>query len=61
MGTGGRPRKVKRHFMWLNYLRPTRRGSERRAGRVHFRTAAPKPPERAQGPERTDREDQGSS
>lgn len=44
MGTGGRPRKVKQHFMWLNYLRPTKRGSKRRAGRKHFQTAVSTPP-----------------
>ena len=39
----GRPRKVKRHFMWLNYLKADKRASERRARststRGRFRTA----------------------
>ncbi len=35
----GQPRKAKRHFMWLNYLKANPRGSERRRGRQHFKTA----------------------
>ena len=35
----GLPRKPKRHFMWLNYLKVGQRGSERRRGRRHFKTA----------------------
>jgi len=35
----GQPRKAKRHFMWLNYLKVGPRGSERRRGRRHFKTA----------------------
>ncbi len=26
----GKPRRVKRHFMWLNYMKPEDRASERR-------------------------------
>ena len=35
----GRPRKAKRHFMWLNYLKVGERASERRRERRHFKTA----------------------
>jgi hypothetical protein len=35
----GQPRKAKRHFMWLNWLKATPRGSERRRGRQPFKTA----------------------
>lgn len=35
----GQPRKAKRHFMWINYLRIGRRASELRRGRQHFKTA----------------------
>ena len=35
----GQPRKAKRHFMWLNYLKVGERGSERRRERRHFKTA----------------------
>lgn len=38
----GQPRKVKRHFMWLNYLRTTPRASELRRGREPFKTAVAK-------------------
>ncbi len=47
--SGGRPRKAKRHFMWLDYMRPTKRASARRAVRTHFRTAvSTKPAEKEQ-------------
>ena len=37
----GQPRKVKQHFMWLNnYMKPQQRGSQRRAKREPFKTAA---------------------
>ena len=36
---GGRPRRAKRHFMWLNYLRVEQRGSDRRRSRQPFKTA----------------------
>ena len=35
----GRPRKAKRHFMWLDYLKAHERGSDRRRTRTHFKTA----------------------
>ena len=35
----GLPRRAKRHFMWLNYLKVGPRASERRRGRRHFKTA----------------------
>jgi hypothetical protein len=35
----GRPRKAKRHFMWLNYMKADKRASERRAKRRYFKTA----------------------
>jgi hypothetical protein len=35
----GRPRKAKRHFMWLNYMKADKRASERRAQRRYFKTA----------------------
>ena len=38
MGSG-KPRKAKRHFMWLNFLKANERGSVRRRDRGHFRTA----------------------
>ncbi|MCH7562516.1 MAG: hypothetical protein IH968_01720 [Gemmatimonadetes bacterium] len=37
--SGGQPRKAKRHFMWLDYMRTTKPASARRAVRTHFRTA----------------------
>ncbi len=47
--SGGQPRKAKRHFMWLDYMRPTKRASARRAVRTHFRTAvSSKPAEKEQ-------------
>lgn len=43
----GIPRKAKRHFIWLNLLKVGPRGSDRRRGRRHFKTAvsrdAPEP------------------
>ena len=36
----GIPRKAKRHFIWLNLLKVGPRGSDRRRGRQHFKTAA---------------------
>ncbi|RMH13725.1 MAG: hypothetical protein D6701_12010 [Gemmatimonadetes bacterium] len=38
----GQRRKAKRHFMWLDYLKPTQRASARRARPSRFRTAAPR-------------------
>jgi hypothetical protein len=35
----GKPRKAKRHFMWLNYMKATKRASQRRAKRTYFSTA----------------------
>ncbi len=35
----GKPRRAKRHFMWLDFLKANERGSERRRDRGHFRTA----------------------
>lgn len=35
----GLPRRAKRHFMWLNYLKVGERASERRRERRHFKTA----------------------
>ncbi len=35
----GTPRKAKRHFMWLDYLKPTPTASQRRRERRPFRTA----------------------
>ncbi len=43
LGTGRR-RKAKRHFMWLNYLKVGKRGSDRRRGRQRFRTAVAQDP-----------------
>ena len=44
LGTGRR-RNAKRHFMWLNYLRVGKRGSDRRReGRRRFRTAIAQDP-----------------
>ena len=51
----GLPRKAKRHFMWLNYLKVGERASERRGGRGRFKTAVARdrPQKRSedQGPE----------
>ena len=33
---GGKPRRSKRHFMWLDMLRTDQRGSDRRRTRAHF-------------------------
>jgi hypothetical protein len=35
----GKPRKAKRHFMWLDFLKAHERGSDRRRTRTHFKTA----------------------
>ena len=35
----GRPRRVKQHFMWLDFLKSKERGSDRRRSREHFKTA----------------------
>ena len=32
----GKPRKAKRHFMWLDYFRADERASKRRGTRRHF-------------------------
>ena len=36
---GGKPRRAKRHFMWLDYFKAHERGSDRRRTRAHFKTA----------------------
>ena len=36
---GGKPRRAKRHFMWLDFLKAKERGSDRRRDRQHFKTA----------------------
>ncbi len=36
---GGKPRRAKRHFMWLDYFKAHERGSDRRRSRAHFKTA----------------------
>ncbi len=36
---GGKPRRAKRHFMWLDLLKVKKRGSDRRRNRAHFKTA----------------------
>jgi hypothetical protein len=36
---GGKPRRAKRHFMWLDYFKAQERGSVRRRNRAHFQTA----------------------
>ena len=36
---GGKPRRAKRHFMWLDMLKTDKRGSERRRTRGAFQTA----------------------
>ncbi len=33
------PRKAKRHFIWLSFLKVGPRGSDRRRGRERFKTA----------------------
>ena len=38
----GQPRKAKRHFMWLNYMKANPRASELRRSREHFKTAVAK-------------------
>ena len=40
----GSPRRAKRHFMYLDWLRNDKRGSDRRRAQANrrFRTAAPK-------------------
>ncbi|MCH7890340.1 MAG: hypothetical protein IH921_02435 [Gemmatimonadetes bacterium] len=40
---GGKPRRAKRHFMWLDYFKAQERASVRRRTRVHFRTEMPRP------------------
>ena len=44
----GRPRKAKRHFMWLNYLKADVRASDRRRGQrgSRFKTAVARDAER---------------
>lgn len=39
----GKPRKAKRHFMWLDFLKADVRGSDRRRTRNHFQTAVARP------------------
>ena len=36
---GGKPRRAKRHFMWLDLLRTSERGSNRGRPRARFKTA----------------------
>lgn len=38
----GKPRRAKRHFMWLNYLKPEERGSEKRRRYQPIRRAVPR-------------------
>ncbi len=38
LGGVGKPRRAKRHFMWLNYFRADERASKRRGTRRHFHT-----------------------
>jgi len=40
---GGKPRRAKRHFMWLDYFKAQERGSVRRRTQVYFRTEMPRP------------------
>ena len=42
MGTG-KPRRAKRHFMWLNYFKTDERASTRGRTRQRFKTAAHRP------------------
>ncbi len=35
---GGKPRRAKRHFMWLDYFKAQERGSLRRRSRARFQT-----------------------
>ncbi len=35
----GKPRKAKRHFMWLDFVKAKDRASVRRRNRQHFKTA----------------------
>ena len=35
----GKPRRAKRHFMWLDYFKAHERPSDRRRTRQHFKTA----------------------
>jgi len=41
MGTG-KPRRAKRHFMWLNYFKTDERASTRGRTRQRFKTAVPR-------------------
>jgi hypothetical protein len=36
---GGKPRRAKRHFMWLDYFKADERASDRRRTRPRFQTA----------------------
>ena len=36
---GGKPRRAKRHFMWLDYFKANERASDRRRTRPRFKTA----------------------
>ncbi len=38
-GGGGKPRRAKRHFMWLDYIKTEERGSNRARKRERFKTA----------------------
>jgi hypothetical protein len=49
----GKPRKAKRHFMWLDLLKADVRGSDRRRTRNHFQTAVARP---KKDPEKKDRD-----
>ena len=40
----GLPRRAKRHFMWLNYIKVGERASERRRERRRFKTAVARDP-----------------
>ena len=39
---GGKPRRSKRHFMWLNYFKTDERASARGRPRPRFQTAVPR-------------------
>ena len=40
---GGKPRRAKRHFMWLDYFKAQKRASVRRRTRTYFRPEMPRP------------------
>jgi hypothetical protein len=48
----GKPRKAKRHFMWLDFLKADTKGSDRRRTRNHFQTAVARPKKEADDKDR---------